>query len=117
MRRSPTTKPVPGAAQACTRDACQRTTSHTGPALSAPHLLQLLLHAGLMTVCKKEAPDVRQAGQAAMLLQVENREDGHRVSVCSRLHHSAHLRLQQQPFTVRTALQRVSNAVMPDMPV
>ena len=100
MRRSLTTKPVPGAAQACTGGQCQRTSGHTGPALSAPHLLQLLLHAGLLTVCKQEAPDFRQAGQAAMSLQVENREDGHRVLVYSRLHDSANLRLQQQPFTL-----------------
>lgn len=70
MRRSLTTKPVPGAAQACTGGRCQRTSGHTGPALSAPYLLQLLLHAGLLAVCKQEAPDLCQAGQAAMLLQV-----------------------------------------------
>ena len=117
MRRSLTTKPVPGAAQACTGDGCQRTIGHRGPVHSVPYLLQLRLHAGLLTVCKKEAPDLRQAGQAAMSLQVENREDSHRILAYSRLHHSTNLRLQQQPFTVRDALQRTSDAVMPGMPV
>ena len=52
-----------------------------------------------------------------MSLQIENREDGHRVLAYSRLHHSTNLRLQQQPCTVRDALQRTSDAVMPGMPV